>query len=126
MSRYKIALLLIAITIGLYAKADYTVQTYQPIYQQYPQYQQYQPYIPTQATGYSTIQPYNQSYCQNPYQAAYTGQYINPYQYQRPYGYGNNLSSIINPITGYNNTNGTPSIMKNIVRSMIFSGMGGY
>lgn len=119
----KIILFLIAVSIGLCAQADYTVQTYQPLY-------------PAQPVGYPAIQPYaqqynqqyNQGYYQNPYQAQYQGQYVNPYQYPRPYGYGNNLpytgmNSIL-PVSG--NTGGTQQVVKNIGQSMLYSMLRGY
>lgn len=122
----KIILLLIAITIGLSVKADYTVQTqtFQPFnyngavapqyysnvqsYQQYPQYQQ--------------CQADNQNYYQNPYQAQYQNQYVNPYQYQRSYGYGNNFQ----PYLINSGLNGTAPIVRNIAQSLIFAKLRGY
>lgn len=136
----KIILFLMAFTIGLASRADYSFTTTQPLYPnqiiqgqnysaispyqqyQYPQYQQY----PSLAASGTTqvVQPYYQ----NPYQAAQCqGQYTNPYLYQRPYGYGNTLPTLINPATsGLGSNNNASSIAKNIVQSIIYAKMRGY
>ncbi len=107
------------ISIGLCVQADYTFQTYQPTYQSQP-------------INYSAFQPYNQqyseTYSQNPYQSQCQGQYINPYQYQRPYIYGNNLpSTLVNSaMMGQGNTGVPRQIVKNIGQSLIYSMMRGY
>lgn len=103
----KIIILLIAISIGLSAKADDILQMNQPIY-------------PAQAVDYSMIPPYlqpynNQGYYQNPY--------INPYQYRMPY-YGD--TSILNSsLLGTGSTGGS-QIVKNIGRTILYSMMRGY
>jgi len=114
-------LFLMAISIGS-AQADYTFQTYQPLY-------------PTQAMSYSTVQPYtqqyNQGYYQNPYQTQCQGHYLNPYQYRRPYyRYGNNLpypyAQTNSTVTGTDTTGSTGQIVRNIGQSVIYSMMRGY
>lgn len=117
-------LLLILFSIGLSAKADYTVQTYQPLY-------------PAQTVNYPVVQqPYNQQYeqypyqtqCSTQYQTQYPNQYVNPYMYPRyNYGYGNNLPyQIVNPsILGTGSTGGQ-QVMKNIGQSVLFSILRGY
>lgn len=128
----RIIILLALILIGLSAKADYTVTTQQPLY-------------PNEIESYSSIQPYNQGYPQqynqgyyqnpyqaqaqyaNPYQAGFQQQYINPYQFQNPYGYRNNLSQAINPaILGNTTTGGAQQILKNIGQAIIYSKLRGY
>jgi hypothetical protein len=140
----KTMLLLIAISIGLSAQADYVVQTNQPLYpaqiaqpqiystnqnyQQYPQYQQPQQYQPYQTYNQGYNPAYNQGYYQNPYQTQYQGQIVNPYAYQNQYGYGNNLppTVVTSALSGLGNAGGTPSVLKNIVQSVIFSKLRGY
>lgn len=107
-------LLLVAILIGLSAKADYTVQTYEPFY-------------PNPAQPY-----YNQNYYANPYQAQYQTETANPYLYQqqcvnpylnRRYGYPGYLPySTLNGTT----TGGAQGIVKNIGQSLLYSIMRGY
>lgn len=113
-------LLLIAISIGLSAYADYTVTTQQPLYNapvvDYPMIQPYP-------------QPYAQPYYQNPYQAQYQGQCVNPYQYQAPYLYRRNLPyTALNPaVTGLGTTTTTGgSVAKNIGQSILYSMLRGY
>lgn len=125
-------LLLIIMVFGLAAKADYTVTTVQPLPQQYQAYQPYyQPLVPSQPVNYSTVQPYgqtyNQGYYQDPYQAQYHSQCYNPYQYQQPYVYGNNLPySTVNSTTSATSTTGGNSILKNIGQSVLYSMLRGY
>lgn len=109
----RIILLLAAVLIGLSAHADYTVQTYQPLYSNpMASYSAAQPYA----------QQYNQGYYQNPYQAQYQGQYVNPYQYQSPYSsYGNN-----SPYGIMSNSNVPQQIVRSIGQSMLFSMLRGY
>lgn len=133
----KMILLLMALSIGLSVQAfDWTSlisPSYQP-YQQYPTYQSYQPYVPnqtiqtTQGIDYTATQaygqPYHQAYYQNPYQIQ--GQYINPYQYPRPYGYRNyNLINTAIPALS-TTTTGTSSVARNIGQSVLYSMLRGY
>lgn len=116
----RIILPLLFILIGLSANADYTIQTNQPLY-------------PAQPGIY-----YNQGYCPTPYQAQYPQQYVdsynnyqqqavNPYLYQRPYGYQNNLPySVINPAINGITTSGGNQIVKNIGRNLLYTMMRGY
>jgi len=128
-------ILLLVILVGLStlsARANYTVTT-----------SSYQPLYSNSMAGYPTMQSYaqqyNQGYCQNPYQAQVPGQYVNSYQYQRPYnpynsynaynnGYENNLQyGVVNPVvSGLNTTNVTTPIVRNIGQSMLYSMMRGY
>ena len=140
----RISIILTVFIFGLSAYADYSFTTTQPLYpnpmvqpqtyggiqpyQQYPQYQQLNPAQPIDyTTTQSYAQPYNHYY-QNPYQNQCQGQYINPYQYPRPYGYGNNLpATVVNSaVSGMGNTGGASSIAKNIIQSMIYAKMRGY
>jgi len=140
----EIILLLSVFTLGLSASADYSFTTTQPLYSpsvpyqnyqanqayQYPQYSQYAQtgYNQTiQPVDYSATQPYAQTYnnqaaYQNPYLAQCQGQYANPYQYRRPYGYG--VGNSIVP--GLANTTGNSGVVKNIVQSMLYSKLRGY
>lgn len=126
----RIILLLIAITIGLSANADYTVQTYQPLVPSQPiqpiDYTTNQPYMQTYNQQYSPT--YNQPYYQNPYQVQSQTQCVNPYQYQNPYTYGSNIPySAINAATSSIGSGGVaPQIMKNIGKSMLYSMLRGY
>ena len=117
----RVLLLLVAVLMGLSAKANYTVTTTQPLY-------------PNNVYDYPSVQqPYNQGYYQDPYQAQAQNSYINPYQqpyaspYQ-PYGYRNNIPfSILNSATtGLGSSTGTTGIVKNIGRSLLYSMMRGY
>lgn len=132
----RIILLLIIISMGLSAQAfDWTSLISQP-YQSYQQYPTYQSYVPNQAVqnaqniDYSATQaygqPYNQAYYQNPYQIQAQGQYINPYQYPRHYGYRNYnvINSAIPALS--TTTTGTSSVAKNIGQSMLYSMLRGY
>jgi len=127
----RIILLLLAVTIGLSAQADYSFSTVEPAY-------------PTQPVNYSTIQsydqsytpPYTQSYAQpysqqynqgyNPYLTQCQGQYVNPYR--NPYAYGNNVpySTVNSALSGLRNTSSSTGIVKNIGQSMLFSLLRGY
>jgi len=124
----RIILLLVVVSIGLSAQADYTVQTqtFQPSYynqttqpQYYSNVQSYQQY-----PQYQQCQADSQNNYQNTYQSQYQNQY-NPYQYQRLYGYGNNglLNSSLPGLTGLN---GTSPIVRNIAQSLIFAKLRGY
>jgi len=125
----RIILLLIAVTIGLAARADYTVTTQQPWYQgaAYSMSQPYSQTTDTQAYNQTYPQQYNQSYFQNPYQTQCQVPYVNPYQYRNPYSYGTNLpyGAVNSALTGLGST-GNSSIVKNIGQSMLFSLMRGY
>ena len=128
----KIIFTILAITIGLSANADYTVQTYQPI--QGVDYTNNQLYGQTYGQNY--VQPYsqtygqnyNQPYYQNPYQAQYNTQCVNPYQNRNPYTYGNGLQSTLvnSALSGIGSTGGTTGIAKNLGRSMLYSMIRGY
>lgn len=123
----RIILLLMLISIGLSAQADYIVQASQPILPD----QTYPSLYPAGAVGY----PLHRHY-QNPYvvqdQQQYVNPYIyqqqcyNPYLYQRPYGnilpYQATNSSILNG----DNTNGNQGVMKNIGQSILYSMLRGY
>ena len=131
----RIILLFGVIIFGLINQVEaYTVTTYQPT-QSYPQVFSAQPNQGLQSFDYSTNQaysnPYNQTYSQNPYQSPYQvpyqGQCVNPYQYQNPYAYGNNLPYTASPTTSELGTSGgTQQLLKNIAQSIIFSKLRGY
>ena len=151
----RIMLLLMVMAMGLSARAfEWSNLLYQPTptyspysqYSAYPQNSSYPQYtqstqssilnsvlpVQTSQVDYSTTQPYgqtyNQGYSQNPYQNTYAGQYNNPYQYQRPYGYGTSVPySVVNSaVSGLGTTGAGGQIVKNIGRSMIYSMMRGY
>ena len=129
----RIILLLLAVTIGLSAQADYSFSTVEPAYQAQPVN-----YSTIQSYGQSYAQPYTQSYAQpysqqynqgyNPYLTQCQGQYVNPYQYRNPYAYGNNVpySAVNSALSGLRNTNGSTGVVKNIGQSVLFSLLRGY
>lgn len=98
----RLTLLLILVLIGLSAQANYTVQTYQPVYPSHGYYQ----------TPFQFPQQYV-----NPY--TYQQQCSTPYMYQRQY-------PLMNPPGLNANTGGTQGIVKNIGQSILYSMMGGY
>lgn len=132
----RIIVFFVAISIGLSAQAfQWSSLFSQPYmsqpYQQYPPYPSYQSFVPTQTEqvvnypdNQNYVQPYNQTYYQNTYPVQYQGQY-NPYQYQRPYGYGNNVPYAPVGSVNQGNTNGTSQIVKNIGQSLIYSMING-
>ena len=113
----KAILILSVILIGLSAKADYTVQTYQPLYPTNPIY--------NSATS-PYLQNYEQQYPNNPYYTQCYGRHMNPYRYRPHYDYRTNFPySTANPPI-VDNTTGTNSVVKNIGQSMLFSLIRGY
>lgn len=120
----RIILVLTAIFIGLAARADYTVQTYQPM-------------TPEQTVNYYGSQGYyNPGYCQgtyqNPYQGYYTnpyvnqGQYVNPYAYRNPYYLNRGYNAIPSVVNSIGASGGAGQIIKNVGQSMLYSMLRGY
>lgn len=120
----RLILLLMFISIGLSAQANYAIQTSQPLY-------------PIQTAGYPLVQPqYTQGYYQNPYMAQNQQQYVNPYIYQQqctnPYLYQRQYRNILpyqaanSSVLNGDNTIGNQGIMKNIGQSILYSMLRGY
>ncbi|MDD3436278.1 MAG: hypothetical protein PHC64_03895 [Candidatus Gastranaerophilales bacterium] len=115
----RIILFLIMVTATLPVMADYTVETYQPLYPAQIEQQNYSTSQPYQQPYF----PYNQGYY-NPYQAQLQTPYVSPYQCRAPYGYGGNL---LNPlILSSGSSTGSSQVVQSIGRTLLYSLFRGY